>query len=316
MPLYYGDRPGFSINDGEGSDEQAAEYARRYPDRFMPFVGMQRSELGNAAVWGGRTPNGALLLRETEAKLRSGEFFGMGEFMLRFYPYTNRWGIVAPSEMRYPPFSYLMRQFADLSARYRAPMVIHCEAEPEYAEEMRRLAEAHPEATLVWAHNCGRSSAEVITAMLERFPNLHADLGGMVYSGPQAQAYGQYWPRRTPWMHLVVDEFGILAPDMRAMFERFSDRFVIGTDIAHARVYDAYAGHWPRWRSFLLQISPAAAHRIAYQNAERFFRPASLSSPGATPTRFPPSTPALTLSSTGASLPPSVAEASVDRNGC
>ena len=42
MPLYYGDRPGVSVNDGEGSDEQAAEYAQRFPSRFVPFVGMQR----------------------------------------------------------------------------------------------------------------------------------------------------------------------------------------------------------------------------------------------------------------------------------
>ena len=49
----------------------------------------------------------------------------MGEFMLRFYPYQNRHGIVAPSDMNYPPDSYLMHRFADLSARYRAPMVMH-----------------------------------------------------------------------------------------------------------------------------------------------------------------------------------------------
>ncbi|MGQ0663700.1 MAG: hypothetical protein ACT4P2_08960, partial [Pseudomonadota bacterium] len=86
MPLYYGDRGG-AINDGEGSDEQALDYARRYPTRFVPFVGMQREELNNPWAW---SPSsiGRQLLRETDAKLRTGEFFGMGEFMLRFYPYT------------------------------------------------------------------------------------------------------------------------------------------------------------------------------------------------------------------------------------
>lgn len=44
MPLYYGDGSG-SVNDGEGSDEQARDYAKRFPNRFVPFVGMQRGEL-------------------------------------------------------------------------------------------------------------------------------------------------------------------------------------------------------------------------------------------------------------------------------
>ena len=48
-PLYYGDAPDRrSVNDGEGSDEQAADYARCYPERFIPFVGMQRGELNGA----------------------------------------------------------------------------------------------------------------------------------------------------------------------------------------------------------------------------------------------------------------------------
>jgi hypothetical protein len=274
MPLYYGDRPGHSVNDGEGSDEQAAEYAQRFPARFVPFVGMQRPELTDGSIWTHPGLTGRTLFRETEAKLRSGEFFGMGELMLRFYPYQNRHGIVAPTDMNYPPDSYLMHRFADLSARYRAPMVIHAEAEPAVTEGMLRLIEAHPEAIFVWAHNCGRSSAEAITAMMERFPNLSADLGGMVYSGPNVEHYGVYFPRRTPWMYLVVNEVGTILPEMQALFERHADRFFVGTDIAHARVYAYYVNHWPRWRRFFAQLSSPAARKIAYENAERLFAPA------------------------------------------
>lgn len=50
MPLYHGETAR-AINDGEGSDEQASEYARRYPDRFLPFVGMERPELVNGGIW-------------------------------------------------------------------------------------------------------------------------------------------------------------------------------------------------------------------------------------------------------------------------
>lgn len=271
MPLYYGDGGG-SVNDGQGSDEQARDYARRYPDKFVPFVGMQRPELNDRETYRTSTIVGRRLLRETEEKLASGEFFGMGEFMLRFYPYTNKFGIVATLDRDYPADGWFMRQCADLSARYRAPIVFHAEAEPRVAEAARRLFEAHPQAIFVWAHNCGRSSAADIGAMFERYPNLYADLGGMGYSGTGVEHYGVYWPKRTQWMHLIVDEIGTLTPEMKALFERFSDRFTLGTDIAHARVYWNYRGHIPRWRRILTQLSPQAARNIAFATAERMFR--------------------------------------------
>lgn len=271
MPLYYGDTGG-SVNDGEGSDEQAAEYARRHPGRFVPFVGMQRPDMNYGGFWAGNRDT-ARLLEQTAAKLASGEFFGMGEFMLRFYPYTNRFGISATSDMDYPPFSYAMRKFADLSAKYAAPMVVHAEAEPEVADGMRKLLEAHPEAIVVWSHNCGRSSAAAIRGMMARHSNLYADLGGMAYSGGPTQHYGIYWPRRTEWMHLVVDGHGNVERDMLALFNEYSTRFVIGTDVAHARVYERYGNHWPRWRYFLFQLEASTMHNIAYRNAERLFRP-------------------------------------------
>ena len=268
MALYYGDRGG-AVNDGEGTDEQALSYARRSPGRFVPFVGMQRGLLVNRDRWIRPDSEASSLLLEAEWKLRSGEFFGMGEFMLRFYPYTTELGIVAVSDMDYPADSTLMRYFADLSAKYRAPMVIHCEAEPHTVEAMLRLLELHPEATVVWAHNCGRAGAGLIRDWLSRYPNLYVDLGNMVSTG---SGYGTYWPRRTPWMHLVMSRQGDIFPEMKTLFEAFPDRFFIGNDLAHARayVYHSYLAH--RWRLFLSQLSAATARKIAFENAERLFR--------------------------------------------
>lgn len=268
MALYYGDGGG-AVNDGEGTDEQALEYARRFPTRFVPFVGMQRGLLVNRQRW--LRPDGIAekLLAETQAKLETGAFYGMGEFMLRFYPYTTELGIVAVSDMDYPADSPLMRHFAALSARYQVPMVIHCEAEPEAAAAMVRLIELHPDAIVVWAHNCGRSSAARIRELLSRYPNLYADLGLMVSRGG---GYGTYWPRRMPWMSLVVTDDGTILPEMKALFEEFPNRFFLGNDRAHARawIYHPYLSE--RWRLFLSQLSSATAGKIALENAEQMFR--------------------------------------------
>lgn len=268
MALYYGDRGG-AVNDGEGTDEQALDYARRFPTRFVPFVGMQRGILVNRRRWTHPDRIAEDLLEETEGKLKTGRFFGMGEFMLRFYPYMTELGIVAVSDMDFPADSALMRQFAGLSARYRVPMVIHCEAEPEAAAGMVRLIELHPEAIIVWAHNCGRSSAAQIREWLSRYPNLYADLGLMVSRGA---GYGTYWPRRTPWMHLVVTDDGTLLPEMKALFEALPDRFFLGNDRAHARAWINHPYLSERWRLLLSQLSPDTARKIAFENADRMFR--------------------------------------------
>lgn len=268
MALYYGDRGG-AVNDGEGTDEQALQYARRFPNRFVPFVGMQRGFLVNRDRWITPDSEAMSLLVETDWKLSSGEFFGMGEFMLRFYPYTTELGIVAPSDMDYPADSTLMRLFADLSAKHRVPMVIHCEAEPHAAEAMLRLLEHHRDATVVWAHNCGRASAQQIREWLSRYPNLYADLGSMVST---ISGYGTYWPRRTPWMHLAMNPRGYIFPEMKALFEAFPDRFFLGFDLAHARAFTYHPTQSVRWRVFLSNLSPATARKIAFENAERLFR--------------------------------------------
>lgn len=269
MPLSYGDAGG-AVNDGEGTDEQARDFARRFPDRFVPFVGMQRGVLLNDRRWHHPDSEATHLLLDTEDKLRTGEFFGMGEFMLRFYPYTTPEGIVAVSDMDYPADSYLMRRFADLAARYRVPMVLHCEAEPEAAAAMLRLVEGHPDATIVWAHNCGRASAVQIREWLSRHPNLYADLGNMMHTS--GIGYGSYWPRRTPWIHRIADGRGRLFPEMWALFHDFADRFFVGTDTAHARYYQSYAVRAVRWWVFFEQLRPETARKIAFQNAERLFR--------------------------------------------
>lgn len=66
-----------------GSDQQALDYARKYPGRFLPFVAFQRPGILVRDRWL-QPDNFALnLLNEVEGKLRGGGFFGLGEILLR-----------------------------------------------------------------------------------------------------------------------------------------------------------------------------------------------------------------------------------------
>jgi hypothetical protein len=255
---------------GGGSDEQALGFARRFPGRFIPFVAGQRGDLGgrNRYVWEGRTPIGDNFLHQAERKLQSGRYFGLGEFILRHYAYTN-FGTQGGNDVDLPADSYLMHRIAEVGVTYNVPVLIHLEAEPDKATAMGQLLDTQRGTKFIWAHNCGRSSAQQIREFLTRYPRLMCDLGGM--TATRQGGYGRYWPKKTPWIHLIEDGSGKLFPEVKALFEEFPDRFLLGTDAAHTPALDFYVERIIRFRELLSQLRPATAENLAYGNAQRLF---------------------------------------------
>ncbi|MFI5400491.1 MAG: amidohydrolase family protein [SAR324 cluster bacterium] len=255
---------------GYGSDQQAAGFARDHAGRFIPFVAGQRRELGRSAGSAWQDPAAAAqYLAEAERKLRSGEFYGLGEYILRHHAYTLAASGQRGGEVSLPADAPLMHQIAALGAKYGVPVVVHLEAEPEQTDQAVRLFEKHPDTPFIWAHNCGRAGADQIRRLLGRFPRLMCDLGGMMVTPSDPGGYGRYWPRRTPYIHLVQADGGSVYPEMLALFEEFSDRFLLGTDTAHTPALRFYGERIYAMRQMLSQLSPAAAGRIAHENAER-----------------------------------------------
>lgn len=250
--------------DGRSSDEDALAMARRFPGRFIPFVGGQRPQLGRAAAWSNPSDSfSARLLAEAYRKLESGEFFGLGEFIILHYAYTSAAGTFE-GEVRHPVDTWLMGELAGLADKFRVPLLIHMEGEPEAIPGMRSLLKRHPKANIIWAHSCGRSSATLIRQMLAEHPNLFCDLGGMTNIG----GYGSGWPKQGPWTFLIEDSMGNLYPEMKVLYEDYPTRFLIGTDVAHTDRLVDYTRRIRRFRQLLSQLTPATARRFAYENAE------------------------------------------------
>lgn len=266
MARYYqGARSG-----GNGSDEQALEFARRFPGRFIPFVAGQRGDLGgrNRHVWEGPTQIGDNFLQQAERKSQSGGYFGLGEFILKHYAYTN-FSTQGGSDVDLPVNSYLMHRIAEVAVKNSLPVLIHLEAEPEKVTAMAQLLETKRGTKFVWAHHCGRSSAQQIREFLTRYPNLTCDLGGM--TATRQGGYGRYWPKQTPWMYLIEDGSGKLFPEVKLFFEEFPHRFLLGTDAAHTPALDFYVERINRFRELLSQLRPVTAENLAYGNAQRLF---------------------------------------------
>lgn len=256
---------------GYGSDTQAINFSRSHKGRFFPFVAGQRGDLGPSRFTWENPEVAGWYLREAEEKLQTGEFFGLGEYILFHHAYDlGGWGQTG-NEVRLPADSPLMQRIAALGAKYQVPVLFHLEAEPEESEQAVRLFKAHSHTTFVWAHNCGRASADRIRQLLGRFPRLMCDLGHMMVTPGDRGGYGRYWPKYTPDIHLVQTDGGKVYPEMLRLFEDFSDRFLLGTDTAHTPALRFYEERIEAFRQMLSQMSPATAKRIAHENAERLF---------------------------------------------
>lgn len=251
-------------SDLPGDDQLALKLAETYPGRFYPLVGMQLPMLTGAHKWNTPDADVESLIRLTERKLASGKFFGIGEFIVRHWAYSPG----RHAEQDNPIYSELMRRFSTLAAKYDVPMVIHMEGYPALVEDFSKLIKENPNTRYVWAHNCGRSKATVIRSLLSRHENLYCDLGGMTN---EATGYGSGWPRKEEFTSLI-ERNGVLFPEMKSLYEEFPDRFMVGTDVAHAPAMRFYAGRVRRFRTLLDQLSPEARAKIAEQNAIRIFK--------------------------------------------
>lgn len=114
------------------------------------------------------------------------------------------------------------------------------------AEAVRRLFAQDPEIRVLWAHS-GFTGPEEVAQMLGTYPNLWSDLAFRSEHG----------------------NGGRVAPEWRAVFEAFPDRFMVGTDTyTPERWY--YVGEHADWsRAWLDDLPPALADNIAWRNAER-----------------------------------------------
>ncbi len=253
---------------GQATDEQALDYSRRFPGRFIPLVGGQRDDLGPRSINDSR--NVHFVLREFSDKLGKSDYRGLGEFILVHHAYDVGGGETG-GEVRIPVDHDAIRKVAALAAKHRVPVLFHAEAEEQPAKEAEALFAAFPETSFIWAHACGRASADETALRLRRFPNLMCDLGGM-FNGPRtAGGYGKQWPRKTPWVHQVQDDAGRVLPEMKRLFEEFPDRFMIGTDTAHTAYLKFYEYRIAILRVMLAQLAPEAARKIGAENARRVF---------------------------------------------
>lgn len=134
----------------------------------------------------------------------------------------------------------VVREVVKLAKQYGIFLHAHSDA-----EAVERIFAQDPEARVLWAHS-GFDNPEDVVAMLEKHPNLWADLA---FRSEQAAG-------------------GKVAPDWRKAFLAFPDRFMLGTDTFAPERWFYVKSHADWSREWLADLPPDVAAKIGRKNAE------------------------------------------------
>ena len=166
-----------------------------------------------------------------EARVRQYPHEGIGEFHINSID---------------PRDEPLLKRIIALAIEKNIPLHVHSDREP--IEYLYRL---EPDLTIIWAHAGMTEPAAVIGEMMARYPSLYADTS--------------YRERD------ILHYSGEIDVEWRELLERFADRFMVGSDTWINAQWANYDRLMAVNRDWLAHLSPAAARKIAFQNAERLF---------------------------------------------
>ena len=138
---------------------------------------------------------------------------------------------------------------ADIAAlAARRGLVLQVHADASVLEEFLAL---RPDVTVLWAHAGMSASPPVVLRVLDAHPNVWVELA----------------------LRTDVAPSGRLDPSWAELFERFPDRFMIGTDTWIPSQWTRLPSAMADVRAWLRQLPPELAAAIAYRNAERLLMP-------------------------------------------
>ena len=144
-------------------------------------------------------------------------------------------------------FNPWVKKVVDFAVANDLYLHAHCDE-----EALLILYEHNPRAKIIWAHTGFSVAPARVAQLLEKYPALWGELS--YRSG-------------------ITQGGGTLSGEWRDLFARYSDRFLLGSDTWINERWASYDSIMSEYRSWLKQLPPAQAQRIASGNAERLFGP-------------------------------------------
>jgi hypothetical protein len=135
------------------------------------------------------------------------------------------------------------RRLVQLARQYG--LVLHAHSD---ADAVERLFKQDPQARVLWAHS-GFERPEAVAVMLRKHKNLWCDLAFRSEHGSG----------------------GKVAPEWKALFSEFPDRFMVGTDTFTPERWHYLVEHAQWTRAWLADLPAPLAEAIAWRNGEALF---------------------------------------------
>lgn len=229
--------------------ERALDLKKLAPDRITAFYSPYRESLGWFHWQRDKT-----LPKRVEEALESGDYTGIGELHII--------GGFTPKQKAKSVLGDLMK----LAVKYDVPVMLHTEFSNE--DFMLKICEGYPKTRIIWAHAGAILKPSQVDTVMAKCDN--------VWSGMAA---------RDPWRYVNnqhTDAEGNLLEDWKALFIKYPDRFMVGSDtvwpVEQLDAWDVADTGWQElgkfWgfhRSWLEQLPPEVAKKIMHTNALIFF---------------------------------------------
>src|SRR5581483_1390506 len=238
-----------------------AEFKKALGDRMIRAVGTSPIAVahrtgGQQALDDASRPETAKALQQMEAALRDHGAEVLGEIHVNsanFAPPAVRRKMAADGP--------LVKALWGLAAKYRVPLMIHLEFEPDSFQQLERLlTESDPKVRLILAHCGSTATAAQIRPFLEKYANVVCDLS---FRSPPQLGQKSLW-------RSIFDTNGI-EPSWQALIEAYPDRFAVGIDdVQNWEQYDAVASTIRR--DLLAHLKPDTARKVAIENAKSWLK--------------------------------------------
>ena len=195
------------------------------PERVVPGFRPYR-ERGDMSDWYENRD----LVSYTKTRLASGHHKAFGEFHLYL-----------PKNVETPE----MAEYLDIAIKGGLILQPHSDA-----DVVEALFKKRPQLKILWAHAGFSEPTPVVARMLDRYPNLWAELSYRA-------------------VHILPDD--TLDPEWKALLIRHAGRFTIGSDTWEVDRWHGYQGLIDEHREWLRLLPADVAGKIAYGNAEILF---------------------------------------------
>jgi hypothetical protein len=138
----------------------------------------------------------------------------------------------------------VLKRCAELATQHQIFLHAHVDA-----ETMEKLLSHYPQVRFLWAHAGMSASAATVGQLLEHAPQLWVELS----------------------MRADVAPGGIPDAAWQALFLRYPERFMVGTDTWITSRWETLVAGMQATRRWLAQLPQDIAEQLAYRNAERLF---------------------------------------------